>query len=300
MSNDSRPVAVATPHRVTHPHPDLGAAVSSSLQALRLESGLLVKRSHDIRTPLNGMMGMSTLLMDTGLSDEQREYVSIIRASGRALLAVLDDILDFSTLSSSPLELRPVPLSLRGQLVETLRVFAVTSLPEDLELVCDIPAEVPDMVLADPQRLRQICMNLLSNAIRATAAGTVRLSVRQVSRDGQQAVLEFAVADTGTGIAPERQAGLFDAFVQVDPQARYQFGGVGLGLPLSAHLVALMGGTLTVDSQPGQGSRFSFRLPVTVHSSDQLALATRRAVPSLQGVAVDLAIAGEQTRALLA
>ncbi len=298
MSHELRPPAAeANADASSRGAPD--TATAYPLQALRLESGLLVKRSHDIRTPLNGIMGMSTLLMDTGLSDEQREYVAIVRASGRALLAVLDDILDFSALSAGGIELRPVPVSLRAHLVETLRVYAVTSLPQELELVCDIAPEVPDMVLVDPQRLRQVCMNLLSNAIRATQQGLVRLLVVKLDEEGDRVRLRFTVEDSGVGIAADALAGIFDGFVQVDPQARFRFGGAGLGLPLSAELVRQMGGRMKAESSHGAGSRFSFELPLTVHSSDPLTLALRRQVPSLLGVSAAVAVAPLATRSHL-
>lgn len=299
MSHDLRPPGADA----GVPAPGRGktdAPVPFPVQALHLESGLLVKRSHDIRTPLNGIMGMSTLLMDTGLSDEQREYVAIVRASGRALMAVLDDILDFAALSVGGIELRPVPVSLRSHLVETLRVFAVTRLPSELELVCDIGPEVPDMVLIDPQRLRQVCMNLVSNAIRATQQGLVRLSVTREGEEGGRSLLRFAVEDSGCGIAPDALDGLFDGFVQVDPQIRFRFGGAGLGLPLSAHLVGQMGGRLDVESSLGVGSRFSFTLPLSVHSSDPLTLPFRRQVPSLLGLRAALAVLPDATRGHLA
>lgn len=299
----------------------LREAKTAADSASRAKSDFLANMSHEIRTPMNAVLGMLQLLQHTSLDDQQADYADKAAAAARTLLALLNDILDFSRVEAGKLTLDPHPLSLDKLLRDIGVILSANVGAKDVEVVFDIAPELPDTIIADSLRLQQILINLAGNAIKFTERGEVALSAQLVERDADRLRIAFAVRDTGIGITAEQCQRIFEGFSQAESSTARRYGGSGLGLAISQRLVGLMGGQLRVDSEPGQGSTFSFEIeceaapaadmPVStgvvplqnlhclVIEDNDSARQTQSAILRSFGWRVDAAASGEEALAML-
>jgi PAS domain S-box-containing protein len=250
------------------------AAAAAAAAASRAKSEFLAHVSHEVRTPLNAILGMNELALDTPLTEQQRKYLTVVQSSAEALLEMINDLLDFSKIEAGKLELDRAPFSLRAALSDTLRLLALRAHRKGLELVGHVPPDVPDAFIGDAGRMRQVLLNLVGNAIKFTEQGEVVVEVGSGTgpegstspiSDLPEARLYFAVRDTGIGIPRDKQEKIFEAFEQADSSTTRRYGGTGLGLSIASRLVGLMGGRIAVESEPGRGS--TFRFTVRLHEA---------------------------------
>lgn len=238
-----------------------------AVESDRGKSDFLAHLSHEIRTPLNVLIGMTDMLLETALTDEQRSLARSVRGSSGTLLALVNDVLDLAKVEASRMDIEAIRFDLRALLRETAALHRVSAREKGLDLELRVDPQLPIWVVGDPARFRQVLVNLVSNAIKFTERGRAFVDARVEHESADGVLVRFAVSDTGIGISPDDLPRLFEPFTQADPSIARRYGGTGLGLSIARELIALMGGELSVESETGRGSRFSFTLSFPVRDS---------------------------------